>query len=106
METARILNEKGIKIAITTDHNVIPQGELRICAARSHFEGGLNEIEALKAITIYPAEILEIDGKKGVIKEGKDADIVIWDSHPFDLKAKAQIVYVNGKEVYNIKDDK
>jgi imidazolonepropionase-like amidohydrolase len=106
LETARILNEKGIKIAITTDHNVIPQGELRICAARSHFEGGLNEIEALKAITIYPAEILEIDGKKGVIKEGKDADIVIWDSHPFDLKAKAQIVYVNGKEVYNIKNDK
>lgn len=104
--TAKILNEKGIKIALTTDHNVIPQGELRICAARSYYEGGLDEIEALKAITIYPAEILEINNKKGIIKEGLEADIVIWDNHPFNLKAKVKIVYIKGKEVYNIENRK
>lgn len=98
-KTAKILNEKGIKIAITTDHNVVPQNKLRLCALLANVEGGLNEIEALKAITIYPAEILEISNKKGMIERGLDADVVIWDRHPFDIKAKVEKIIIKGKEI-------
>src|SRR5699024_2890119 len=55
--TPKILNEAGIKIAITTDSPVIPLHYLSLCAGLAH-KAGLEEIEALKAITINPAEIL------------------------------------------------
>lgn len=101
-KTARILNEKGVKIALTTDHNVVPQNSLRLCASLCNSEGGLDEIETLKAITIYPAEILQISNKKGEIKEGLDADIVIWNENPLNIKAKVEKVFIEGKEIYSL----
>lgn len=98
-ETAKILNEKGVKVSIITDHPVIPQGSLNMCAALA-VKAGMDENEAIKSITINPAETLEIDHLKGAIREGLDADIVVWDKHPFDLQAKTVRVYVCGEEVF------
>lgn len=98
-ETAKVLNEKGVKVSIITDHPVIPQGSLNMCAALA-VKAGMDELEAIKAITINPAEVLEIDHRKGAIKVGLDADIVVWDRHPFDLQAKTTRVFVCGEEVF------
>ena len=57
---------------------------------------GLDELEALKAVTINAAKLCHIDDKVGSIKEGKDADIVIWDKHPLDIMNKADVVILNG----------
>lgn len=99
-ETAKILQEKGVKVSIITDHPVIPQGSLNMCAAMA-VKAGMDEFEALKAITINPAQTLDIDHLKGEIREGLDADIVIWDNHPLDLQAKTVRVYVKGEEVFD-----
>ncbi len=98
-ETAKILSEKGVKVSIITDHPVIPQGSLNMCAALAH-KAGMDEIEALKAITVNPAEALGIEDRKGALKVGLDADIVVWDRHPFDLQATTERVYVCGEEVF------
>lgn len=98
-ETAKILNEKGVKVSIITDHPVIPQGSLNMCAALA-VKAGMDYQEALKSITINPAEALGIDDIKGAIREGMDADIVIWDKEPLDLQAKTLRVYVRGEEVF------
>lgn len=98
-ETAKILNEKGVKVSIITDHPVIPQGSLNMCAALA-VKAGMDYQEALKSITINPAEALGIDHIKGAIREGMDADIVIWDKEPLDLQAKTLRVYVRGEEVF------
>ena len=98
-DTARILADKGVKIAIITDHPVLPQGSLNLCAALA-VKGGLPELDALKAVTINPAEILGIENSKGQLKEGLDADIAIWDKHPLDLQAKTKKVYVRGIDVF------
>jgi len=95
----KILNEGGIKVAITTDHSVLPQYALNMCAAMA-MKAGMSEIEALKAVTINPAEILEIDRIKGKLAEGMDADIVIWSNHPLDLQAKVEKVFIEGEEVF------
>ncbi|MCY6369372.1 amidohydrolase [Clostridium ganghwense] len=95
-ETSGILKEKGIKVAIMTDHPVIPLQYLPVCAAIAAREG-LGEEEALRAITINPAEILGIDDKVGSLEKGKDADIVVFTGHPFDLRSKVEMVMVNGK---------
>ena len=98
-DTARILTEKGIKVSIITDHPVIPQGSLNMCAALA-MKAGLPEQEALKAVTINPAQVLGIDHLKGELRENMDADVVIWDKHPLDLQAKTERVYILGQEVF------
>ncbi len=98
-QTPKILWEAGVKFSIMTDHPVIPIQHLPLCAALAAKEG-LPEEEALKAITIYPAEILGIENKVGSIEVGKDADLVIWDRHPFDLKSSVACTIIDGKVVY------
>ena len=98
-ETAKILSERGVKVSIITDHPVIPQQSLNMCAAMA-VKAGMDEFEALKAITLNPAQTLGIDHLKGQLKEGLDADIVIWDQHPLDLQAATIRVYVKGEEVF------
>ena len=61
----------------------------------------MDEEEALKAITINAAEILGIEGKVGSLEIGKDADIVIYSGHPFDLRSKVEFVMVNGEIIKN-----
>jgi imidazolonepropionase-like amidohydrolase len=58
---------------------------------------GMDEEDALKAITINPAEILGVSNRLGSLEVGKDADIVIWSEHPFTLTARPETVIISGK---------
>ena len=99
-DTPRILNEAGVKIAITTDSPVIPLQHLPLCAGLA-YNAGLDEIEALKAITINPAEIAGLDDRIGSIEIGKDADIAIFDGNPIkDIDCKTYMTIINGEIVY------
>jgi imidazolonepropionase-like amidohydrolase len=98
-ETAAVLHNAGVKIALMTDHPVIPVHHLPMCAALA-VRSGLDEEAALKAITIYPAEILGISDKVGSLQVGKDADIVVFDKHPFDIQAKTTCVLIDGEVVF------
>ena len=97
-KTARVLSENNIKFAIITDHPFIPSYGLNIAVMLACREG-LDEIEGLKSITIYPAEILGIDLFKGKIALGYDADLVVWDKNPLDIMAKTEMVFIKGKKV-------
>jgi len=94
-KTPGILSKAGIKIAIMTDHPVIPLQYLPVCAGIAAREG-MDEVEALKAITINAAEILGIADNVGSLEIGKDADIVVYSGHPFDLRSKVDFVMING----------
>lgn len=99
-DTPRILNEAGVKIAITTDSPVIPLQHLSLCAGLAH-KAGLEEIEALKAITINAAEIVGLQDRIGSIEVNKDADIVIFDGNPIkDVNFETYATIINGKIVY------
>lgn len=98
-DTPGVLNKAGVKVAIMTDHPVIPLKHLNLCAALAT-KAGMDEDEALKAITINAAEILDIDDRVGSLKEGKDADIVVWDKHPFDLMSEVLYTIIDGEVVY------
>lgn len=100
--TPKILSEAGMLIAIMTDSPVIPLGYLRLCAGLAHKEG-LDEMEALKAITINPAKITGISDRVGSIKAGKDADIVIYTKNPIkDIDSKVVKTLIDGNVVYSI----
>jgi imidazolonepropionase-like amidohydrolase len=58
--------------------------------------GGVSETEALKLVTINPAKILHLDDRTGSIKEGKDADLVLWTGYPLSVYARASKTMVDG----------
>ncbi len=91
------LVQAGVKVALQTDSltpmNFFPLLPMFVKKA------GLSEDEALKCVTINPAEILGIDNKVGSLESGKDADIVIWSGDPFDFYSEVEQVFINGKEV-------
>lgn len=103
-DTPKVLVEAGVKVAITTDSPVTPLQYLPLCAGLAH-KAGLDEIEALKAITINPAEIIGIDKRVGSIEVGKDADIVIFDGNPLkDIDSETFMTIIDGKIVYSKED--
>ncbi len=98
-KTPKALIDKGIKVAITTDHPVVTIDNLPLCAAMAMKEG-VTFNEALEAITINPAEIIGIDERVGSLKEGKDADLVILNGSPFEIATKTIYTIINGEVVY------
>lgn len=88
---------KHTLVAICTDHPETPIQYLPLCAAVA-VRGGMSESDALAAITLNPAKILGVDGRVGSITPGKDADLVIFEAHPFDWKNRGpEQVYLNGE---------
>lgn len=96
--TVVALNKAGVKTSITTDHPVIPVQYLTINAAMA-VRAGLDEDEALKAITITAAEHLGMEDRLGSIEPGKDADLVIWSGDPFHYKSRVEMTIIDGKRV-------
>ncbi len=97
-ETPKVLSEAGIDIAITTDSPVVPLDKLPLMAGLA-FKEGMSKDAAMRAITINPAKILEIDDLYGSIEVDKIADLVIIDKHPFEVDAKVSHVIVSGELV-------
>ncbi|PYS20226.1 MAG: hypothetical protein DMG11_30090 [Acidobacteria bacterium] len=60
---------------------------------------GLDKDEALKAVTLYPAQILNIADKVGSIQEGKVANIIITDGDPLELLSHVKHLFIAGKPV-------
>jgi len=97
-KTAGVLASAGVKVALMSDHPVIPTYGLPLYAALA-FKSGMNPIEALKAITINPAQILGVDDRIGSLKTGKDADIVVFSGDPLDVRSQVEKVIINGELV-------
>ena len=98
--TAVKLYNAGLKICIITDAPVIMQENLPFCAGMAA-QAGLPMEEAWKAITINPAEVLEVAHRVGSLEVGKDADVVIWTADPLTtVGAHAWMTIVDGKVVF------
>ncbi len=98
-KTAGILHDAGVKVAITTDHPVSRIQYLPLCAGIAAKEG-LGEAAALRAITIDAARICRVDDRLGSLKEGKDADIVIFEGNPLEINSCVKATIINGEIVW------
>lgn len=96
----RVLEEAGIPFAMMTDHPVIPIQYLPVQAGLAVREG-LTEETALRSITRYAAEIVGISDRVGTLEAGKDADIAVFDGHPFDYRTHCVLTLINGKVVHS-----
>lgn len=90
--------EKGVPFCITSDHHMSPIEYLSVCAALS-IRFGLPEEAALRAITIDAARIAELDQQVGSLHPGKDADIAVFNNHPFSYDAQLHALFVGGTRI-------
>ncbi len=93
-----VLAKAGVKFAIyaPTDETI---PDLQFIAGYAVSQG-LSPKEALRAITIVPAEILGIADRVGSIEKGKDADLVILTGEPFKIQSTVDRTLINGRIVY------
>ncbi|MEE0680774.1 MAG: amidohydrolase [Candidatus Gastranaerophilaceae bacterium] len=91
----KALYDAGIEFAMMTDHPVIPQQYLPVCASISVKEG-MPEDAALRSITINAARIAGIDDRVGSLEPGKDADIAVFSGHPLDVRSRCVMCMVSG----------
>lgn len=98
LSNAARLYEKGVKIAVCTDHPEVPVQYLPLSAALS-VKGGLPREAALRAMTSGAADILGVADRIGRIQTGLDADLVLFKDDPLDIMNSPEFVMINGKIV-------
>jgi imidazolonepropionase-like amidohydrolase len=100
LDAASILSRAGVRFAIGGDganqnHNArnITQ------SAGIAVANGLSWDDALRAITLAPAEIYDVADRIGSLEAGKRADLVIWNDDPLELTSYPEQVYIGGEAV-------
>ncbi len=91
------LYKAGIRFAISGEASAANTIRLPNHAAAA-VAFGLPEKEALKSITLYPAQIFGIDNKMGSIEKGKDASLIIANGNLLHLSTQIEQVYIKGRK--------
>ena len=60
---------------------------------------GMSWDDALRAITLTPAEVMGVANRVGSLQTGRDANIVVWSGDPFEFATRVEHVFIRGREV-------
>lgn len=99
-----IMHNKGIVVAYNSDDAEMSR-RLNQEAAKAVKYGNISEEEAWKFVTLNPAKLLHLDDKVGSVKVGKDADVVLWNTNPLSIYAKAEKTIIEGVVYFDIQRD-
>lgn len=102
-ENAALLRAAGVQVAIIG--NAGGGSEDSFNARNVRFEAGnavaygLSWDDALRAVTLAPAELFGVSAQVGSLQAGRDANVVVWSGDPFEFATRAEHVLVRGKEI-------
>lgn len=94
---AGLMKKAGVKVALRTSETENVRNLLFNAGFAAAY--GLGREEAIRAITIVPAEIFGVSDKLGSIEVGKTANIVVSDGDPLETKTNIVHVFINGWQV-------
>jgi imidazolonepropionase-like amidohydrolase len=99
-EGAARLAERGIKVAFydagtafTHNARLAPQ------MAGNAVASGMSYGDAMRAVTLTPAELFGLGDELGTIERGKRADLVIWGGDPFEVTVRPRTVLIDGEDL-------
>jgi imidazolonepropionase-like amidohydrolase len=101
---AAIMAHRGIVTSINSDSADLAR-RLYQEAAKTMKYGNLTEEEALRFVTLNPAKQLKIDHRVGSIDVGKDADLAIFNGHPFSIYSHVEMTLIEGNVFFDRKAD-
>jgi imidazolonepropionase-like amidohydrolase len=96
-DNAALLRRAGVQVAITTGETY-RAFNLRQEAGNA-VAYGLPYEEALRAVTLYPAQIYGMADRYGTLEVGKVANVVVWSGDPLELLTNVEHVFIRGQEV-------
>ena len=99
-KTGGILEKAGVLTAFHTD-DWITDSRLFLRMAGLGVRGGMSRKAGLEALTLAGAKMLDLDGRIGSLKVGKDADFVILDGDPLSVYTKVLETWVEGRKVFD-----
>lgn len=95
LDGAALLEAAGLNIALHSDDWIIDSRFLLRTAGLA-VRGGMSREGALRALTINPAKMLDLDDRVGSLDVGKDADLVVLDGDPFSIYTHVQHTWIDG----------
>jgi imidazolonepropionase-like amidohydrolase len=90
------LQKAGVKFALYSDGVDTPRDLQR--AVKKAMDAGLSREDAIRAMTLSPAEIYGIDNRVGSIETGKIANLVVTRGDLFDDRTRVEMVFVDGRQ--------
>ena len=93
-----ILANAGLKVSLQTDAGPEQQNLREFASLCVRY--GMTQEDALKSITIYAAEAVDLDSRIGSLEPGKDADLVLLDGEPFEFLTSVEKVIIDGRVEY------
>lgn len=101
-ENAAMLRKAGVAVALIGngggDEEMFNIRNIRYEAGNA-VAYGMSWDDALRGITLAPAEIYGVSDKVGSLRPGREANVVIWSGDPFEFSSRAEAVYIRGKKV-------
>jgi imidazolonepropionase-like amidohydrolase len=100
-ENAALLRKAGVKVALVGNGD---GDESHFNARNIKYEAGnavaygMSYDDALRAITLTPAELFGLSNRIGSLKVGHDANIVVWSGDPFEFSTRVEHVFIRGRE--------
>ena len=91
------LHKAGVKFAFQSNDAAYARSLPYEAGTTAAF--GLPKEEALKAVTIYPAQIFGVDNLVGSIEVGKIANLIVTDGDPLEFKSHVKHMFINGHPV-------
>ncbi len=95
-KAAVALYKAGVRFAFQSGGLTRPQDYIQ--NATRAIDAGLPKEEALKALTIYPAEIFGVSEQLGSIETGKIANLVVTSGDLFDRRTQVKYVFIDGHQ--------
>ena len=92
------LKKAGVRFAISYASREANERNLPYEAGKA-VAFGLAKEEALKAVTIYPAEILGVADRIGSLEPGKDATLIVTSGDPLDIRSTVELAFIQGRPV-------
>jgi imidazolonepropionase-like amidohydrolase len=97
-QTPLALQRAGVRFALATNDAAMVK-DLPYNAAMAVAYGGLTKEDALRAITIWPAEIWGVADRVGSIEVGKYANLMVTTGDPLEIRTDVRHVFIEGKEI-------
>jgi len=101
---AALMTQRGVTVSINSDSRE-EMRHLNQEAAKTMRYGGLSETEALRLVTINPAQQLGIADRTGSIEVGKDADLVVFNNHPLSVYSQVEQTLIDGQVYFDRQAD-
>lgn len=101
-ENAALLRRAGVQVILVGNGD---GDESRFNARNIKYEAGsavaygMNYDDALRAITLTPAEVFGLSDRIGSLQSGRDANVVVWSGDPFEFSTQVEHVFIRGREV-------